>query len=88
VSYCRFSEGSDLYLFDATLEGRHVICCCGCDLPDGEYLELEAVVAHVERHRANGDQVPEEVLDLLAETARLAARGVDSVVAGGQRLFP
>lgn len=60
MSYCRFSGGSDIYLF------HHVggfIQCCGCNMAEGDSISTnlatrEDALAHIAKHRENGDSVP------------------------------
>ncbi|MBN9208159.1 MAG: hypothetical protein J0H96_05775 [Microbacterium ginsengisoli] len=60
MSYARFSETSDVYVY------AHVggfIECCGCLLSDvWEYHSREAIVAHMGEHVEAGHLVPEYLL--------------------------
>jgi hypothetical protein len=60
VSYCRFGDDSDVYLYPGDGDWE----CCGCRISVGDdgrtRLEsLPAVLAHLEAHRAAGHKVPD-----------------------------
>jgi len=63
MSYSRWSEGSDVYVY-ADIRGG--VCCCGC----GEKLEsrffytFESLKEHLLVHRGQGWSVPEYLLDV------------------------
>jgi len=55
VSYARFSH-ADVYVY---MDVNGALCCCGCSLGDEWYFDTtEAMVAHLDRHRALGHNVP------------------------------
>ena len=64
MSYCRFSDRSDVYMY----EGRDGISCCGCALDKRGHADFdgpEAALAHLEAHVAAGHKVPEGALECL-----------------------
>ena len=67
MSYCRFGEHSDVYVFPSVggwLE------CCGCILGEPwEHGSTQSMIDHLERHRAAGHEVPDIDSDLWAEDA-------------------
>lgn len=61
MSYCRFGEGSDVYMFSDGTEWE----CCGCKLNDGGSIglaTLTAAIEHLEKHIAAGHKVPENAI--------------------------
>ena len=70
MSYVRFGDDSDVYVFD-DLGGY--LCCCGCQLSDPRtsyYAETAAEMAdHLREHEAAGHMVPAGVIDRIASTA-------------------
>ena len=68
MSYCRFGEGSDVYLFYSTDDEYE---CCGCLLKSKEgdpfgdsfnCVTASEMLAHLVEHREKGHEVPEEAL--------------------------
>ena len=61
MSYCRWSEESDIYLYPS-VEGP--IVCCGCSISPGsqEFSSYAEVSHHLAMHVKAGDKVPEHVL--------------------------
>lgn len=72
MSYCRFSDTSDVYVFYSV---GNFLDCCGCQLPGNEdSRSFEArrfsdMIAHLEEHIAAGQMVPDGVIDNLREEA-------------------
>ena len=70
MSYVRFGDDSDVYVFDQ-VDG--VLCCCGCQLSYRRisyYAETAAEMAdHLREHEAAGHMVPAGVIDRIASTA-------------------
>ena len=69
MSYIRFGEdGSDVYVFGSA----RGIECFGCTLVSGFAAgSTQAMVDHLQAHRAAGDTVPDYVIpDLRADDAR------------------
>lgn len=70
MSYARFGEGSDVYVF---LSAAGAFVCCGCSLCESVSVDFDhtaALIEHLERHREAGDKVPQSCVDgLLAEQA-------------------
>lgn len=69
MSYCRFCEDSDVYLY-ATASGQ--IVCCMCSLLENNYGDTildgpAEALAHLETHSAAGDRVPERASERLRE---------------------
>lgn len=60
MSYCRFSEESDVYVYPEVDGG---VLCVGCDL---RLAWREDMIEHLlTQHRARGERVPESALDRL-----------------------
>ena len=65
MSYARWSEDSDVYVF---LSVDRQFECCACSL--GEiHADTAAIVAHLEAHIAAGHQVPADTIDRLRADA-------------------
>ena len=89
MSYSRFSDDSDVYIF------HHVngfIQCCGCLLNPGdpfsyetrdpEFYSRSEAIAHLERHVARGHNVPHHAFDSIRrEIAQLS----DTALLGRQK---
>ena len=59
MSYARFVEGSDVYVF---LACNGHLECCGCALKsDGRFLTTDAMIAHLREHEAAGHDVPDHI---------------------------
>ena len=57
MSYCRFSEDSDVYLYPHVYGNYQ---CCACKLGEMDILlTLEEVLKHLQAHRNAGHKVPE-----------------------------
>jgi len=76
VSYSRFGEGSDIYLYcyDDTL-GQRRFECVGCCLSkySGHSALLrgfDEAILHVREHIAAGDKVENDVIPLLEQTRK------------------
>ena len=68
MSYCRWSEESDIYLFH---HYQGFLECCGCALK-GEDLFFHAntrskMLTHLEAHIEAGHRVPPDAIDRLEE---------------------
>jgi hypothetical protein len=63
MSYCRFSNDCDVYIFPSG-DGIH---CCACQLGDDTVIvETSAeMLAHVEMHLAAGHRVPGYAIERL-----------------------
>lgn len=62
MSYARFGDDSDVYVFRSSTTWH----CCGCKInnePNVEFPSLEALAAHMIDHRAAGSQVPDYLFD-------------------------
>ena len=72
MSYCRMSEGSDVYVI-ATWDPKDkgpAWWCCGCQRSNNFVRTREAMLAHLYQHRKDGDRVPEHAIErLLKEIA-------------------
>lgn len=67
MSYARFGyDDSDVYVF---LSSEGYLECCGCSLNEQWYYETtDEMLAHLEEHRAQGHNVPQDCIDeLLAD---------------------
>lgn len=77
MSYCRFSEESEVYVYHS-VNGRFI--CCGCCLmePVGaglvhyerSYGKREQLIEHLKKHIAAGHKVPARVFDRLEQEMR------------------
>lgn len=66
MSYCRFSEKSDVYVFDSV--GGY-LDCCGCSMIESGYhtpLRSE-MIQHLQEHIKIGAKVPDHVISWLKE---------------------
>lgn len=85
MSYCRFSEDSDVYMF---LSVHNVIECCMCSLNaipsfsnesckcggEGCYKEFKKysdAIKHLNKHIDNGDRVPNRVFEILEKEKKM-----------------
>lgn len=80
MSYARFGENSDVYVYlDCCGEFR----CCACSIKDEwGYATTDALLAHLEEHKALGHTVPDYCVEALKEEreendAWIAAGGRD-----------
>lgn len=65
MSYCRFAEDSDVYVF---LSVGGALECCGCSLSDNwSHRSTSAMLAHLREHRRQGHKVPERAMSRLAK---------------------
>lgn len=94
MSYCRFGESSDVYLY---LDCNGYVMCCACRLAPivtGSFLgepvylhdsvelhSAEATLAHLAAHRAAGHVVPEYAF---ARVTKEAAEIDDYIRKGGE----
>jgi len=65
MSYCRFGNDSDVYIYST---GKYLVCDT-CKIKGGKSfatLRYSRMSVHLESHVANGDQVPKNVLEELA----------------------
>lgn len=72
MSYCRFSEDSDVYMYLS----QNGIECCGCSLYPGfgqDFDSAELAMAHLREHQDVGHRVPEYAFEKLKYDA---ARGL------------
>lgn len=70
MSYCRFSNESDVYVFPATYGG---ITCCACSLAyEGLIVNYKTpieMLAHLARHYEAGHIVPASAINRLCDEA-------------------
>lgn len=73
MSYARFSDSSDVYIFE---HSAGFIQCCGCNLTEpttGEYVGFadlatpRLALQHLEAHIEAGDKVPQVAIDRIKE---------------------
>lgn len=69
MSYCRFSEESDVYVI-ATSDGKKPLWeCVGCSLTKENYGKTvhtrTAMLCHLSHHKGIGDKVPQRAIDRL-----------------------
>lgn len=56
MSYCRFTENSDLYIYP---DGFGGLVCCACTLKGSfRTKSRDKMIAHIRQHKKNGDKVP------------------------------
>ena len=71
MSYCRFSDNSDIYLFDNISGGWE---CCNCYLGEGgKATNLETrteTIKHLLKHKDAGHKVPTYSIERLVEELR------------------
>lgn len=61
MSFARFSDTSDVYVF-AHYQG--FVQCCGCLLGDDwDHYDCESLIAHLQEHVEAGHKVPVVLLD-------------------------
>jgi len=57
MSYCRFAEDSDVYVY----ETRDAVICSGCSIErkfHAEFFKWGDIIEHLHNHEKNGDKVP------------------------------
>lgn len=64
MSYCRYSEESDVYVYYST---NDTFVCCGCFRTEDIYT----MIKHLETHIIAGDKVPEYALKRLLKEANI-----------------
>ena len=65
MSYCRFGDNSDVYVYCSR---EDVYVCCACSLDKlWEHVTPSEVITHLELHVAAGHQVPQYAFDRLRE---------------------
>jgi len=65
LSVCRFSDGSDVYVYYSVYGGLE---CCGCRLAGGAAFNAadeQSMIAHLEKHIAAGHKVPDQAVEEL-----------------------
>lgn len=70
MSYCRFTDDSDVYMYPT----HGVVECCLCALNDGHTLVLQTTqqaIEHLREHAADGDKVPQRAFERLETEAKL-----------------
>lgn len=62
MSFARFSETSDVYVFSTVTGG---VECCGCALVPNSpaFYSFEALAEHLREHEAAGHTIPAHLLD-------------------------
>jgi hypothetical protein len=77
MSYCRWSDDSDVYIYEVVAGG---VECCACwllnpqpgtapaiDRPSARIMTRSALIAHLLEHRAAGHKVPAGLIDGIRE---------------------
>jgi hypothetical protein len=63
MSYCRFSDESDVYVYS---DVGGWLSCCSCALVDDSqqwrHFSTDAMIAHLREHIAAGHDVPDDVI--------------------------
>lgn len=73
MSFARFADDSDVYVFISSID--HLFECCGCSLgrlvPDLRCSGMNAaeMIEHLRLHQEARDQVPERTMRLLNRSA-------------------
>lgn len=78
MSYCRFSDG-DVYLLPYVNGG---ILCCACWLNDRDnniFYSRKEVIAHLDKHREAGFEVPEYAYDRLRKEIKELGDKVEAI---------
>lgn len=75
MSYCRFSENSDVYMYLSATTGKIICCWCRLDSPltepDPALDGPQEAIAHLLRHQVGGDNVPTHAFEALTAEAHL-----------------
>lgn len=59
MSYCRFGEDSDVYVFQDYTSENYECCACKMDNSKGHWFKTpEGMVRHLMKHIRRGDKVP------------------------------
>lgn len=65
MSYCRFCDCSDVYVYHDVC-GK--LCCCGCILDHSVFFDTRSeMIAHLQTHIEAGHEVPGSVIDALQD---------------------
>lgn len=65
MSYARFSEESDVYVYASVAGG---VECCGCSMGDCFVAEsTDEMVEHLQQHIEKGDMVPDDIESALQD---------------------
>lgn len=83
MSYCRFGDGSDIYLY---LHFFGYYCCCACSLDDKSNVKMASpieAIQHLEEHERAGDHVPKHAYErlqqeIIEEIEKLTKQGESS----------
>lgn len=82
MPFARWGPDSDVFLFGGVAhpppDDVHVIVCCGCLLarkdpddwlmsPSLDFKTKDAILAHLEKHRAAGHKVPAAAVDRITD---------------------
>jgi hypothetical protein len=65
MAYCRFSDQSDVYVYQ-TMED--IFECCGCIIPPKTIRRFETydlIIEHLNTHKKLGHKVPQSAIDEL-----------------------
>ena len=84
MSYARFSEDSNVYVFATIEKGAHVAECCGCLLiprddegdataPWPQYDSPDGIITHLREHQAAGHKVPDYAFRSIMEDTWIGA---------------
>ena len=68
MSYCRFGEDSDVYVYPSIRDDVDVIVCYRCCLSldsDSVFHGPEAALGHLRMHQMMGDEVPDHAIERL-----------------------
>lgn len=66
MSYCRFGNDSDVYLY-MHVDGQHVCCSCRMldERPDVYMYNAQSALMHLKGHKTAGHRVPKYALTAL-----------------------
>ena len=71
MSYCRFDEKSDVYVYKDAETGKYICCLCKIKkLKNFSCIAIESMINHLNKHIKNKDFVPQKAIDRLYEESK------------------
>lgn len=76
MSYCRFSDESDVYMIKTNKDKDSVIECCMCSLRENTFdnsfslvmfMKRSEAISHLNEHKKAGDKIIKDVFQKLTE---------------------